>query len=155
VALPANFQRLHTAMSFFDFSADVERAMREARDEASRLSAKTTVHRAQFPSAAWRAGFEFLSKGDKFEPEKHHVVIGAATWSDPDLDALEIVARTAHSQAIRVSVFDIDDLSFDEMLTEFPGIRRFKRTPVVLQYRGGKLTYFGEGPDAVLWLRQL
>jgi hypothetical protein len=142
-------------MSFFDFSDDVWRAVSEARDLPSRLSARTTVHRAKFLAAVRKAGFHLLSRGSYFTRGKHDVVIGAAPWSDPDLAALEDLALHARSGATRISVFDIDDIPFPEMVTLLPGIRMFTRTPVVMQYRNGELAYFGQGHDAVLWLRQL
>ena len=142
-------------MSFFDFSDDVERAVYEAEDEPSRWSAKTTVHRARFPGAVKRAGFQLLSGDSSFIPGEHDLVIGAAPWSDPDLAALEDLAVHARSGTVRISVFDIDDISPSAMVSLFPGFRPFTKTPVVLQYRQGELTYFGQGHDAVLWLRQL
>jgi hypothetical protein len=141
-------------MDFFDFSADVERAVHDAEDDPSRWSAKTAVHRARFPAAVKKAGFRLLSRCGSFIPGRHDLVIGAAPWSDPDLAALEELAVHGRSGNVRINVFDIDDLSFPEMFSLFPGIRRFLRTPVVLQYRHGEPTYFGEGQDAVLWLRQ-
>jgi len=142
-------------MSYFDFSDDVERARYEAEDDASRLSARTTVHHARFPAAVKRAGFQLLSGDSSFIPGKHDLVVGAAPWSDPDLAALEDLVVHARSGYVRISVFDIDDISWSAMVRLFAGIRRFTRTPVVLKYRHGELTYFGEGHDAVLWLRQL
>jgi len=102
-----------------------------------------------------RAGFQLLSRGDSFVPGKHELVIGAAPWSDPDLSALEDLAVHARSGNVRIIVFDIDDISPTAMVSLFPGFRLFTQTPVVLQYRHGELTYFGQGHDAVLWLRQL
>jgi hypothetical protein len=142
-------------MRFFDFSADVERAVLEAEDEPSRWSAKTTVHHAKFPAAVRRAGFSVLARGCSFVPGAHDLVIGVAPWSDPDLDALEDLVAHARSGRARISVFDVDELTLSEMIRLFPGFHQFIRTPAVLQYRDGRLTYFGQGHDAVLWLRQL
>src|ERR1700693_2719463 len=96
---------------FFDFSDEVRQAIYEAPDEASRLSAKTTVHREKFPAAVRRAGFHFLSGVDIFVPDKHDLLIGAAPWSDPDLAAVEDLVLLVRSSNVRVTVFDIDDLS--------------------------------------------
>lgn len=142
-------------MSFFDFSEDVAKARAQAEDLASQLSAKTTVHVAKFPAAVKRAGFNFLSKGSSFVPGVYDLVIGAAPWSDPDLAVLEDVAAHARAATPRISVFSVDDIGFSEMVSLLPGLRMFGRTPVVLQYRNGILTYFGDGHDAVLWLRQI
>jgi hypothetical protein len=102
-----------------------------------------------------RAGFRYLSRGDYFSPGNRDLVIGVAAWSDADLAALEELASHTRHRSSGTTIFDIDELSFPEMLRLFPGIRRFFRTPVVMQYTGGDLTYYGEGHDAVLWLRQL
>jgi hypothetical protein len=142
-------------MSFFDFSDDVERAVYEAKDTPTQWSAKTTVHRARFPAAVKSAGFQLLSNDSSFVPGKHDLVIGAAPWSDPDLAALEGLVVHARPGNVRISVFDIDDINWSAMVSLFPRIRRFTQTPVVLQYRNGELIYFGQGHDAVLWLRQL
>jgi len=113
------------------------------------------VHRAKFPDAVRKAGFHLLSGGGSFVPGKHDIVVGAASWSDPDLAALEDLASSANYSTVRISVFDIDDVSFPALVAMLPGIRMFTATPVVLQYRDGELTYMEQGHDAVLWLRQV
>jgi hypothetical protein len=142
-------------MRYFDFAEDVTRAVREATDEAARLSAKTTVHRASLPAAVTRAGFRYLPSGGFFSPGIHDLVIGVAAWSDADLAALEELVSNIRSCSTQVTVFDIDELSFPEMLRQFPGIHRFMDTPVVILYTERQPTYYGEGHDAVLWLRQI
>jgi hypothetical protein len=142
-------------MSFFDFAADVEQEVITSSDEVSRLSAGTRVHRAKFPEAVRKAGFRLLSSGGSFAPGKHDLVIGAAPWSHYDLAALEDLAHSIRSGAVQIYVFDVDDLSLREMTDLLPGFRWFSQTPVVMQYRDGALTYFGQGRDAILWLRQL
>jgi hypothetical protein len=82
-------------------------------------------------------------------------VVGAAPWSDSDLAALEDLVPFVRSGNVQITVFDVDDLSTGEMARLLPGCRPFLRTPVVLQYRQGELRYYGQGHDAVLWLRQL
>jgi hypothetical protein len=86
-----------TPMSFFNFAEDVERALRDAADEASRLSAKTAVHRANLPAAVERAGFRYLTAGGSFSPGNHDLAIGVAAWSDPDLATLEELASLTRS----------------------------------------------------------
>jgi hypothetical protein len=140
-------------MSFFDFSESVRRAQNEASDKATRLSAKTTVHIAEFPGAVRRAGFRLLSD-EGFAPGAHDLVIGAAPWSDFDLEVLERLVSAVRGRTVRVIVFDIDGLSYAEMVRLLPGMRRFTQTPVVLQYRDAELAYFGEGRAADLWLQQ-
>ena len=90
-----------------------------------------------------------MTGGSSFIPGNPIFVIGAAPWSDPDLSVLENLAPFARSGTVRISVFDIDDLDFSEMVRMLPGICRFMRTPVVLQYRHSGLSYFGEGQDAI------
>jgi hypothetical protein len=141
-------------VKYFDFSEDVHRAVLEATTFAARLSAKTSVHRAKFPLAVVRVGFTLLRPGDVFVPGKHDLVIGAAPWSDPDLAALEDLVSQTRGRDVHVSVFDVDDLSIYDMTAMFPEMRRFLNTPMVIQYREGRLTYFGDGRDALLWLEQ-
>lgn len=81
--------------------------------------------------------------------------VGIAAWSNTDFAALEELASQARPSSTRVTVFDIDELSFPEMLRLFPGIRRFVHTPVVIQYIRREPTYYGEGHGAILWLRRL
>jgi hypothetical protein len=142
---------------YFDFSDDVERAVWEARDEITRLSARTETGRRLFPMAAARAGFTLTSVGQPFVPgaNEHVLVIGIATWSDPDLAALDGLAQNTRERRIKVLVLDIDDWKLDDILRTFPGAQRFRSTPLVLQYKGGVLAFSGEGHDAILWLDQI
>ena len=144
-------------MRFFDFSGEVERAVIEAKDEASRLSARTETGRRVFPKAVARAGFSLMHVGEPFIPgdSEHVLVIGVATWSDPDLAALDRLAQNARDRVVKVLVLDIDDWTLDNILRTFPGARRFGSTPLVLQYKERVLTFSGEGHDAVLWLDQI
>jgi hypothetical protein len=142
---------------YFDFSDDVERAFWEAQDEASRLSARTEVGRRLFPRAVARAGFQMLSAGQPFVPAPNEqvLVIAVATWSDPDLAALDELAQNTRDRRMKVIVLDIDDWKLDEILRTFPGAERFRSTPLVLLYKGGALTFSGEGHGAILWLDQI
>ncbi len=140
-------------MSFFDFSESVRRAQNEAPDRATLLSARTTVHTAEFPRAVRRAGFRLLID-EGFNPGTHDLVIGAAPWSDFDLEVLERLVSAVRGRTVRVIVFNIDELSYAEMVHLLPGMRRFTQNPVVLQYRDCELAYFGEGRAADLWLQQ-
>ena len=142
-------------MSYFDFSEEVRKAVDAAPDRASRLSAKTSVYREQFPSAVRRAGFNLIDRDSHFEPGDNDLVVGVAPWSDSDLAVLESLALQSHALGVRVSVLDIDNLMLPGMREKIPGFRIFLYTPVVFHYRDGKLAYFGEGRDALLWLREL
>lgn len=144
-------------MRLFDFSGEVERAVWQANDEASILSARTEVGRKLFPGAAAQAGFSLLRVGEPFlvSPDEQVLVIGVATWSDPDLATLDRVAERTLDKAARVVVFDIDDWTLDEIVRVFPGVQQFKSTPLVLQYREGALTFCGDGRDGIRWLDQI
>ncbi len=142
-------------MTYFDFSEDVRKGWAEATDFRSRLTVQTKVHCAKFPAAAERAGFHSLSKGSSFVPGGHGLVLGAAPWSNRDLAVLEDLVSHARAGVWRVSVFSVDDINFPEMVNVLPELRMFRRAPVVVQYLQGELTYFGDGHDAILWLRQL
>jgi hypothetical protein len=142
-------------MSFFDFSDEVAREIWEANDDVWRLCARTTIGRKRFPDAVTRAGFFLLIPGRPFSPSGNHVlVIGVATWSDPDLIALEKLAIDSRGRDVKVLVFDIDDWSLKDILGTFPGVVTIRATPVVAQYRDEVLTFQGDGPDAMLWLDQ-
>ncbi|HEV3330372.1 MAG TPA: hypothetical protein VG096_05285 [Bryobacteraceae bacterium] len=141
-------------MSFFDFSDEVGRATREAKDDVSRLSARTTIGRMRFPDSVARAGFSLLTPGRPFSPAAydHVLVVGVATWSDPDLATLEKLAADSDGRDVKIVVFDLDDWSLGDILGTFPGVAKFKATPVVLEYRGSDLALQSEGRDATLWL---
>jgi hypothetical protein len=144
-------------MNFFDFSSEVERAVTEAEDETARLCARTDVGRRLFPSAVQRAGFSLLQQQEAFSPgtNEHVLVVGAASWSDPDLAALDRLARQTRNRDVRVVVLDVDDWSLENILRTFPGAPNPKATPFVFQYKNGVLTYAGDGHQAILWLDQI
>jgi hypothetical protein len=143
-------------MRFFDFSDAVERAVREAQDDVSRLCARTTIGRQRFPDAAAKAGFSMLAPGQLLSPssDDHVLVVGIATWSDPDLAALDRLAVDSQNREVKVVVFDVDDWSLSDILSTFTNVKQIHATPVVFQYRNSQLTFQGEGRDAALWLEQ-
>jgi hypothetical protein len=146
-------------MGYFDFSIDVQQAVTEAhqaKDPIACLCAKTTIHKAKFAGAIRSAGFRLLSRGDSFVPGEHDLVIGTVAWSDPELAALENLVFHQRSGTVRISVFDLDNIcSTEDLIPLLPGIRTIRATPVVLEYRNGEITYFGQGAEALAWLRQL
>src|SRR5215469_16994119 len=123
----------------------------------ARWCARTEVGRRLFPGAIERAGFWLLQPREEFRPDagEHVLVIGAASWSDPDLAALDRLAQQTRNQNVRVVVFDIDDWQLKDIQGAFPGAPNPKATPLVLQYKRGALTYAGKGHDAILWLDQI
>lgn len=88
-------------MSFFDFSAELRRAVTEAPDEATRWCARTEIGRPLFPRAVGRAGFSLLQPQSVFSPGacEHVLVVGAASCSDPDLAALDRLAQQTRALA--------------------------------------------------------
>jgi hypothetical protein len=143
-------------VKYFDFSIEVERAREDARDDAERLSARTEVGRKLFPGAVRRAGFELFT-ADQEVPwvDGRLLVIAAATWSNPDLEALDQLAQNVEGRSLRVLVLDVDDWSLASLRRSFPGVRPPRITPLVIFYQDGELIYSGEGRDAVLWLDQI
>lgn len=144
-------------MSFFDFSGEVQRAVAEAPDEMARWCARTDVGRRLFPGAVERAGFWLLQPREAFRPgaREHVLVVGAASWSDPDMAALDRLAEQTRIRDVRVVVFDVDDWQLEDILLAFPDAPKPKATPFVLQYKQGALPYAGDGHDAVMWLDQI
>jgi hypothetical protein len=97
-----------------------------------------------------------LAPGQGFSTSIHaHVlVVGVATWSDPDLTALDKVAADSLHRDVKVVVFDVDDWSLSDILGTFPNVTPVRATPIVFQYRDSRLTFQGDGADAMLWLDQ-
>ena len=113
------------AVSFFDFSEEVRRTVSGAdHDDATRLTARTTVGRAQFPRAVSEAGFTLLKPGQLFSPAtfKDVLVVCVTTWSDPDLALLETLAKV--SRELAVFVVDLDDWSLQDILKDLPRNRK-------------------------------
>jgi hypothetical protein len=154
---PLTFGILWGGLELFDFSDEVERAVHDATDDASRLSARTLTGRKLFPHAVVRAGFSLMQPGDPLVAGggEHVIVVAVSTWSDPDLATLEELARNVRNRPVRVLVRDTDDWGLADVLRTFPGAKRFLSTPFVLQYKGGALTFSGEGPEARFWLGQI
>ncbi len=144
-------------MSFFDFSAEVQRAVTEASDDTARWSARTEVGRRLFPGAVERAGFSLLQPRAALSPgaSEHLLVVGAASWSDPDLAALDRLAQHTRNRDVYVVVFDVDYWPPEDILRAFPGAPNPKATPFVVQYKRGALTYACDGHEAILWLDQI
>ena len=144
-------------MSFFDFSDLVERAIHDAKDDPTRWSARTTIGRQEFPSAVRRAGLNLLQHGELFDPRTRPraLLIGVATWSDPDMNDLDNLVRAAGNRKCDIYVIDVDDCGGKEDIETFmPGVGSITRTPFVAQYRQSELVYFGQGQDALALLEQ-
>jgi hypothetical protein len=143
-------------MTYFDFTDEIHRSLAEAKDEPTKWSVRTTVGRQLFPRAVELAGFRFLPEGSSLVPASFEnvLVIGIATWSDPELRALEKLAPVILQSPAPVFVYDIDDWSLERIQDVMPGATKMLGTPIVAQYTRGRLSYFGYGDDAMRWLDQ-
>jgi hypothetical protein len=126
-----------------------------ALDDTTVWCARTEVGRRLFPRAVERAGFSLLQPRAAFSlgGSAHVIVVGAASWSDPDLTALDRLAQDTRNRDVRVVVVDVDSWPLEDILQAFPGAPSPKATPFVLQYKRGALTYAGDGHEAILWLK--
>src|SRR4051794_11143999 len=89
-----------------------------AKTLVEELGVRTAVGKREFPDAVRRAGLNYLDAHDRSPVEAHDsaLVIGIATWSDSDLDALEQYVARANPKYPPVFVFDVDHNS---LLTTF------------------------------------
>jgi hypothetical protein len=143
---------------YFDFELALVRRLKAAINDEERLMARTTVGKEEFGPAAGRAGLRVLQRGDNFElPAGQCLIIGVATWSDPDIEALHSAVDRIRAGRIPTCVFDIDECrSSSDMHTLLPQTDMHPtRTPIFAYYMDGELQTFGQGHDAVHWLQQL
>jgi len=120
--------------------------------------ARTAVGKEEFGRAAGRAGLRVLQPGDNFElPVGPFLIIGVATWSDPDIAALDSAVDRIRAGCIPTCVFDIDECqSSSDMHTLLPQTGMHPtRTPIFAYYMNGKLENFGQGHEAVHWLQKM
>lgn len=96
-----------------------------------------------------------LKRGDSFDPATTNeaVVICVAVWSHPDIEALESFRATSTVVPRQVCVFNLHDLTFDEITHFMPGIQPFTQTPVIARYIEGKLVQTLEGQAARDWMK--
>jgi hypothetical protein len=89
-------------VNFFDFSDEVQRAATEASDDLKRWGARTEVGRRLFPDAVERAGFSLLQPRAALSQgaSEHVLVVGAASWSDPDLAAPDRLAQDTRNRVV-------------------------------------------------------
>jgi hypothetical protein len=143
---------------YFDFESALVRRLEAAKNEEERLMARTIVGKEEFGPAADRARLRVLQPGDHLElPVGPYLIIGVATWSDPDIAALDSAVDRIRAGRIPTCVFDIDECqSSSDMHTLLPQTDMHPtRTPIFAYYMDGKLQTFGQGHDAVHWLQQL
>ena len=146
-------------MKYFDFEAALNRRLEATVNDEERWAARTIVGKEEFAPAAIRAGLKMLHRGDRFAPPSNtaSVVIGVATWSDPDVAVLDSAVDRIRARNIPTWVFDIDECqSISELQSFLPQMdMRPTKTPVFAFYVEGHLQTCGQGSDAVHWLEQL
>lgn len=98
-------------MKYFDFQFALDRRLQAALGDPERWAARTAVGREEFGPAAVRAGLDVLRHGDKLSVQTRGscLVIGVATWSDPDIAALDAAVDRIRTRQIPTWVFDIDE----------------------------------------------
>jgi hypothetical protein len=145
-------------MSNFDFREVANKLGAGSKNPNDIIAARNKAIEQEFPKAISKLGWHLLKRGDSFDPSQspHVIVIGVATWSDPDLQGLELLAKQLQGKSIDVYVFDIDEcLTFEQLLSLVPGISPAKQTPVVAEYRDGRLLKNFEGPEALAWMQSI
>ena len=143
-------------MNYFDFSEQVCEQLARTKNLEEELSARTTVGKREFPAAVKRAGLRFLGAEARapVDSSPTALVIGIATWSDPDLEALERYVARSHSSPDDVFVFDVDDaVGLAETARVLPQAPLYMWTPVVGVYDNSRLSQFFQGKEAIAFLR--
>jgi hypothetical protein len=149
---------LPAVRKYFDFGSATIRRLEAATIDMERWSVRADAGIKVFEAAAIRAGLEVLHNGDHVTlPEGPCLIVGVATWSDPDMIALDSAVDRIHQRNIPTWVFDIDECrTVAHIQTMMPQVDMQPRKPPVFGYYvDGKLQTFGEGQDAVRWLEQL
>jgi len=113
------------------------------------------LERRMAPGAVERAGFFLLQPQSAFSQGagEHVLVVGAASWSNPDLAALDRLTPEIATCMLLCLMWATGHLKTS--CERFPGAPNPKATPFVLQYKRGALTYAGDGHEATLWLDQI
>lgn len=146
-------------MKYFDFESALIRRLETAANDPERWAARTTVGKEEFGPAAERAGFRLLVTADRLTVPKWGacLVVGVATWSDPDVAVLDSAVDRIRTRQISTWVFDIDESRTVADLEAFmPEVRmRPTNTPIFAYYVDQQLQTFGQGQDTVHWLEQL
>ena len=149
-----------SSMSHFDFSATAK----QLAAEAARCGDKKTfmaqfIARAamlEFPNAVAKAGWHLLKPGVSFDPSSHEyaIVIGVAVWAPFELQCLSKLRERLGDQSAPVYVFDIDDCMIVDHTLFIPGTEPPLQTPILAEYRNGKLIHYAEGRKAAEWIKQ-
>ena len=99
-------------------------------------------------------GWNVLKKGQSHKPN-NTVVIGIALWSAPDVKGLKHLAQRLKPAYGNVYIFSIDDVTTIEEARQFmPGTPPFTQTPVLAEYRDGKLENFLQGRATLDWMNR-
>lgn len=143
-------------MRLFDFTSSC--VFPPETDPSTFAEVRTARGREMFPAAVLKAGWRHMKRGDAFIPEEHGVavVIGVATWSQPELDALELLVSASREVQRAITVFDVDEIeSLDQFSKFLPNVKPKGKTPVVATYEAATLLRSFQGADALDWLHML
>jgi|GEM_PF-6492114 len=144
-------------MRYFDFTQATKEMLAKATTFEQQLSARTTVGREQFVRAVANAGLHLLGPEDSLDLGIHPdaLVVGVATWSNPDMELLDATLKYLNSRK-GVFIFDVDTrLSIEDLDKVIPHCPPPMKTPVVVEYVDGALTFNASGKDACARLRLL
>ena len=146
-------------MRYFDFLSRTEQVViaGDLRSAEARLRARSEVGKREFPNAVRDAGLHFLpcDATVDFDRFPDASVIGTATWSDPDMAFLDQVVSQVPDRT-SIFVFDVDCCQSESDIQRLiPGARPFFQTPVVAQFRSGKLGELFVGGRVKDWIESM
>ncbi len=119
--------------------------------------AQTMDHKSEASALnerAHAAGWDVLHPGDLIclDEETPSIVISGLTWSKPDLEVLDELAKR-DTCGTRVWFFNPDYVFPDERI--LPAAPRFHQTPVMVEYAGKRLAVFSQGRGVIDRIRKL
>jgi len=139
-------------MSLFDFEHEIEVERSAALTDHERASVRTSLSRQLLPDAVRAAGWQFLDRGDQFDPASRQtaLVVGVAPWNAAELHALDALVAAVSDGDVSIWVFDIDNcLNADDIARVLPGVELPTQTPVIAKYVASRLARSAEGAEAL------
>lgn len=137
------------------FDDELDELLEKASSIEDRLVARTIVGHKYLAPKVRSAGLQFLECHQSLSIERsaEMIVIGVASYSDPDIDVLNEFMTCLRLQC--TFIFDIDCVRSHEDLTRFmPMAPLFIKNPVLATYKNGILSSFEQGAKTVQWLRK-
>ncbi len=134
----------------FDFRARISVAKSEVDSPAGKAAVERRIRERLLAETLASLGWNRLRPGTTFDVESRSrvIIIGVASWSHNDLDVLEAL-RQADLRSPDIVVFDIDEFPNAEAIAEvLPGALIPSQSPVIAEYRNGKLVGQVEGRAA-------